>query len=274
MGLTISVGVSFNKIFAKLGSDMKKPDAVTVIKREDFREKIFNLPATDMLMVGKKTAEKLKVLNIRTIGDLAKADKKLMKEKFGVIGLDLQRYANGEDDTPVGFSYDNTPPLSVGHGTTMPKDVYSIDELTPVVYALSDMVATRLRKHKMHAGGLHITIKDNTFSTISKQSVIDVATDSGTIIAQHALNIIRSIYDFKNRNPVRSVTVSAIRLSGEKEGYQLSIFGDECEKQSKLESALDKIRDKYGYSSINRGTILANTFLCDNLNFDKEEDLM
>ena len=274
LGLTISVGVSFNKIFAKLGSDMKKPDAVTVIKRDSFRQKIWSLPATDMLMVGRKTADRLKKLNVHTIGDLAHADLKLMKEVFGVVGLDLVKYARGEDDSEVGFSYENTPPLSVGHGTTMPVDAKSVEELTPVVYALSDMVATRLRRYKMHAGGLQITIKDNTFAHVSKQTILDTATDSGTTIAQNALKIIRDIYDFRYKNPVRSITVSAIRLTGENEGYQLSIFGDENEKQSKLESALDKIRDKYGYSSISRGTTLAHTFLCDNLNFDKDEDLM
>lgn len=274
IGLTISVGVSFNKIFAKLGSDMKKPDAVTVIDRSDFKKKIWHLPATDMLMVGRKTADKLKRLNIHTIGELAHADISLMRSTFGIVGEDLVKYAKGEDDAEVGFSYQNTPPLSIGHGTTMPVDAKSLSDLTPVVYALSDMVATRLRRHKMHAGGLHISLKDNAFSTISKQIILQTATDSGTMIAQEGLKIIDSIYDFRYKNPIRSVTVSAIRLTGEKEGYQLSIFGDESEKQSKLENALDKIREKYGYSSINRGITLANTFLCDNLNFDKEEDLI
>ncbi len=270
LGLTISVGVSFNKIFAKLGSDMKKPDAVTVISKDDFKKKIWNLPASDMLMVGRKTATALKRMNILTIGDLAHADKKLMQERFGIVGLDLIKYANGEDDSAVGFSYDNAPPLSVGHGTTMAVDVDSLEKLSPVVFSLSDMVATRLRRHKLHAGGLHVTIKDNLFQHCSKQIILDVATDSGTIIGKNALKIIDSLYDFATRPPVRAVTVSAIRLTGEKDGYQLSIFGDENEKQSKLENALDKIRDKYGYSAINRGTTLSSTFLCDNLTFDDD----
>lgn len=270
LGLTISVGVSFNKIFAKLGSDMKKPDAVTVIKKDEFKEKIWNLPASDMLMVGRKTANRLQKMNIHTIGELAKADRKLMKEVFGVVGLDLIKYANGEDDSEVGFSYDNAPPLSVGHGTTMEHDVTSAEAISPVVFALSDMVATRLRKYKLKACGIHVTIKDNEFSHCSKQIILDIATDSGTIIARKAMNVINSLYDFSSRKPVRAVTVSAIRLTSESDGYQLSIFGDENEKQSKLESALDKIREKYGYSAINRATSLSNVFLCDNLNFDDD----
>ena len=270
LGLTISVGVSFNKIFAKLGSDMKKPDAVTVITKDEFRKKIWSLPASDMLMVGKKTASKLQKMNIHTIGELARADKTLMKEVFGIVGLDLVKYANGEDDSEVGFSYDNAPPLSVGHGTTMERDVTDYDSLSPVVYALSDMVATRLRKHKLHAGGIHVTIKDNNFEHCSKQIILETATDSGTMIARNAMNVIHSLYDFATRKPVRAVTVSAIRLSSESDGYQLSIFGEENEKHSHLESALDKIREKYGYSSINRGTTLSNVFLCDNLTFDDD----
>lgn len=272
IGLTISVGVSFNKIFAKLGSDMKKPDAVTVIRREDFKEKIWSLPASDMLMVGRKTAEKLKRLNVRTIGELARADRTLMKKTFGIIGEELIDYACGEDKSEVGFSYDNTSPLSVGHGTTMPVDAKNLEEMTPVIYALSDMVATRLRRYKMHAGGLHVTVKDNAFQTFSKQFILSTATDSGTVIAKESVRLLSSFYDFSTHNPVRAVTVSAIRLTGEEEGYQLSIFGDESEKHSKLEKALDKIREKYGYSSINRGTTLANAFLCDNLNFDHDDE--
>ena len=265
IGLTISVGVSFNKIFAKLGSDMKKPDATTVITRADFKEKIWKLPASDLLMVGRKTADKLSRMNIHTIGDLARADVKFMRSSFGIVGEDLVRFANGEDTAEVGLASDCTPPLSIGNGTTMPIDAPDIDTLTPVVYALSDMVATRLRKHKMHAKGIHVSLKDNTFFTQSKQIILDYATDSGTLLARSALDIIKSMHDFKSMPPVRTVTISAIRLTNEADGYQLSMFGEEAEKASKLESSLDKIREKYGYKSVTRGLVLANTFLCDNL---------
>ena len=268
IGLTISVGVSFNKIFAKLGSDMKKPDATTVISRENFQKKIWHLPVSDLLMVGRKTAQKLSVMNIHTIGDLARADVKFMRNAFGIVGEELVHYALGEDKSEVGFASDCTPPLSIGNGTTMPVDATSIEGLTPVVYALSDMVATRLRRHKMHAKGLHVSLKDNTFSTQSKQIILDYATDSGTIIAKSALDIIAKLHDFNLLPPVRTVTISAIRLSNEADGYQLSMFNEDAERASKLENSLDKIRQKYGYKSVTRGLVLANTFLCDNLEID------
>ena len=268
VGLTISVGVSFNKIFAKLGSDLKKPDATTVISRQNFKSKIWHLPVSDLLMVGKKTASKLAIMNIHTIGDLAKADIKFIKKTLGIIGEELVHYANGEDDAPVGLASDCTPPLSVGNGTTMPVDAPDLNSLTPVVYALSDMVATRLRKNKMHAKGLHVSLKDNTFNTQSKQIILDYATDSGTILAKQALKVIESLHDFTLLPPVRTVTISAIRLTNDLDGYQLSMFGDSAEKASKLENSLDKIRQKYGYKSVTRGLTLANSFLCDNLEIE------
>ncbi len=267
LGLTLSVGVSFNKIFAKLGSDLKKPDATTVITRENFKEKIYDLPASDLLMVGRKTKERLAKMNISTIGDLSKANVKLMESVFGVMGINLVKYARGEDNDEVGLCYKNTPPLSVGHGSTLPIDAPSIDVLTPVVYALSDMVGTRLRKYKMRAGGLHVSLKDDEFNSFSHQITFTDTTDSSSVIAKRALEIIPEFYDFNNSRPVRTVTVSVIKLTSEREGYQLSIFGEENEKASTLDKTLDKIREKYGYQSVSRGIVLANTFLCDNLKF-------
>ncbi len=269
LGLTISVGVSFNKIFAKLGSDLKKPDATTVISRENFKELIYPLPASDLLMVGKKTGAKLKLMNIRTIGDLANADPSLLQSALGVTGANLVKYARGEDRDEVGLSDAHTPPLSIGHGSTLPIDAPSIEVLTPVVYALSDMVGTRLRRHKMRAGGIHVSIKDDEFHSYSRQITLSSSTDSSTVIAHHATDIIKDFYDFRTHRPVRTVTISAIRLSGEDEGYQMSIFGESEEKASSLDKAVDKIREKYGYKSVSRGIVLSNSFLCDNLSFDE-----
>lgn len=269
LGLTVSVGVSFNKIFAKLGSDLKKPDATTVLSKENFKEKIYDLPASDLLMVGRKTKERLAKMNINTIGDLAKADVKLMQSVFGIVGVNLVKYARGEDNDEVGLCYKHTPPLSIGHGSTLPIDAPSIEVLTPVVYALSDMVGTRLRKHKMRAGGLQVSIKDDEFSSFSHQITLPDSIDSSSMIAKQALEIIKRFYDFTHHRPVRTLTISAIKLSGEEEGHQLSIFGDENERASALDKTVDKIREKYGYSSVSRGVVLGNAFLCDNLNLDK-----
>ncbi len=265
LGLTVSVGVSFNKIFAKLGSDLKKPDATTEITKENFKQKIYHLPASDLLMVGKKTKEKLALMNIRTIGELANADLRLMEKTFGVVGVNLVKYARGEDREEVGLCYKHTPPLSIGHGSTLPVDAPSINVLTPVVYALCDMVGTRLRKHKMRAGGLHVSLKDDEFNTYSHQITFTDTVDASSILAQKSLEIIKGFYDFDRLRPIRTVTISAIKLSGEDEGYQTSIFGEENERASALDKTVDKIREKYGYSSMSRGIVLANTFLCDNL---------
>lgn len=220
-------------------------------------------------MVGRKTKERLIKMNVNTIGDLANSDVKLMQSTFGVVGVNLVKYARGEDDDEVGLCYKSTPPLSIGHGSTLPIDAPSIEVLTPVVYALSDMVGTRLRKHKMRAGGLHVSIKDDEFSSFSHQITLSDSIDSSTLIARHALDIIKSFYDFAHQRPVRTLTISAIKLSGENEGYQLSIFGDDNERASALDKTVDKIREKYGYSSVSRGIVLGNAFLCDNLNLDK-----
>ena len=269
LGLTISVGVSFNKIFAKLGSDLKKPDATTVISKENYQKVVYPLPVSDLLMVVKKTNERLARLNIHTIGDLAKADINFMKKSLGVVGEQLVLYARGEDNSEVGVYNEHTPPLSIGHGSTLPIDAPSIEVLTPVVYALSDMVGARLRKHEMHANGLQVSIKDDEFNSFSRQIALPTPTDSSTTISRNALDIIKSFYDFNRSRPVRTVTISAIRLSGKDEGVQLSIFGAENEKNSTLDKTLDKIREKYGYKSVSRGIVLSNSFLCDNLNFDE-----
>ena len=269
LGLTISVGVSFNKIFAKLGSDLKKPDATTIISKENFEKVVYPLPVQDLLMIGKKTTLKLNLLNIHTIGDLARADEKLLKSIFGISGEQMIKYASGNDDSEVGLYTDHAPPLSIGHGSTLPIDAPSIEVLTPVVYALSDMVGTRLRKHKMRANGLQVSIKDDEFNSFSHQKSFSYPTDSGSIIGKTALDVIGEFYNFSSRRPVRTVTISAIRLDGENDGVQLSIFGEENEKSSNLDKTLDKIREKYGYKSVSRGIVLSNSFLCDNLNFDE-----
>ena len=269
LGLTISVGVSFNKIFAKLGSDLKKPDATTVISRENYKKLIYPLPASDLLMVGKKTKDKLALMNIHTIGDLASASPKLLQDAFGIVGKQLISYAQGTGDDEVGLCYKNTPPLSIGHGSTLPIDAVSITVLTPVIYALCDMVGTRLRKHKMLAHGISVNLKDDEFHSFSHQITLSIPTDSSTVIARESINIINTFYDFSRFRPVRTVTISAIRLSGEDEGMQMSIFGEENEKASNLDKAVDKIRQKYGYGAVSRGIVLSNSFLCDNLNFDE-----
>ena len=148
-GLTISVGVSFTKSFAKLGSDMKKPDATTVITKENFRKTVWNLDVADMIMIGRKTAEKLNKYNIFTIGQLAKADDWLMKDLFGVNGIKILDAANGRDFTPVALSHEERDIKSVGHGTTAAKDVGTYEDASNIIYFLCEMISTRMRRYKV-----------------------------------------------------------------------------------------------------------------------------
>ena len=159
IGLTISVGVSFTKIFAKLGSDLKKPDATTLISPQNFKQLIWPLPASEMLMVGGRTYAALLSLGIRTIGDLACADETLLTQKLGVNGAKLRSYANGEEGEDVREYYNGRVHKSIGHSTTMPKDVTSRDECAAVIFALSEMVAARLRKSKSTAAGVSVSLR-------------------------------------------------------------------------------------------------------------------
>ena len=270
IGLTASVGVSFNKIFAKLGSDMKKPDATTLITRDNFKEKIRHLNANELIMIGSNTYKKLNDLNIFTIGDLADADINLMKKNFGIIGEKLVLNARGEDTTPVSLASDITPPKSIGHGTTLKADVHSFSEIKPVIVALSEMVATRLRRHDMLTDGIHLHIKDNTFNGISKQTLLPFYTDSATDISDAVCDLFQKIYNFNNQLPVRMLSVSVYNLTKRDEGLQTNMF--ENNKYSQMEHSVDKIRERYGYGILKRGILLENTFLCDNMKpFDDDE---
>ena len=153
-GLTLSVGVSFNKVFAKIGSDLKKPDAVTVISRENFKEKLWGLPVGDMLYVGRKTTEKLLKLNIRTIGELAQADVGMLKAHFGVIGERMHVYANGEDGESVREYVKSRKVESVGHGMTAVRDISLYDDAKALIYYLSEKIAARMRKYGVRGCGM------------------------------------------------------------------------------------------------------------------------
>ena len=255
-GLTISVGVSFTKTLAKLGSDLKKPDAVTVLDKEHYMERIGALSPSEMIMIGRKTAQKLTNLNIRTIRELANADKALLRSHFGVIGENLIKEARGEGDDVVAKYFEHTIPKSISNGTTTPRDITSFEEAKIVVYALAELVAVRLRSYNLLANGVGVYLKDNQFEGISKQIALKKATSNASTIAESALETIKQIYNFNQ--PLRAITIGAIRLTSDQE-VQISLFDDgDDEKEEKLEKSVDKIRDKYGYKSIKRGVVLKN----------------
>lgn len=255
-GLTISVGVSFTKTLAKLGSDLKKPDAVTLLTPEHYMEKIGDLSPSEMIMIGRKTSKKLESLNIHTIRDLANADRNLLRTHFGIIGDSLINAARGEGDDVVAKYYEHSVPKSISNGTTTPRDIKTLAEAKNVVYALSELVAVRLRSHNLLANGVGVYLKDNTFEGVAKQISLKKATSNASTIAETAVETIKSIYDFTK--PLRAITIGAIRLSDVGE-LQISLFDEEDDlKEEKLEKSIDKIRDKYGYKSIKRGVVLQN----------------
>ncbi len=254
IGLTISVGVSFNKVFAKLGSDMKKPDAVTVIPKDGFREMIGRLPASDMLGVGPATAKFLRDRGVDTINDLARIDNYLIR-KLGKCGEQLWRSANGLDCSPVQHMDFISTIKSVGHGTTCVHDLYKDDEVWQVMYGLSQDVSHRLRKYELRAGGVQIAIKDNMFHVSQHQRMLDAPTQSFAEIARAAFLLFRKNYFW--HTGVRALTVRAIELRPESEPQQMFLEADmgASEKQEKLERAMENIRSRFGKSSIEMASL-------------------
>ncbi len=249
-GLTISVGVSFNKVFAKLGSDLKKPDAVTIIPFYDFKEIIYKLPATDMLGVGPNTGETLKRYGINTIGELASADKNFLIKKLGKTGECIWAYANGFDNSPVSHINYQAPVKSIGRGTTNPVDLKNNDEVYKIIMQMSQNVSHKLRKHSLKAGGVQISVKDSNLTVKQFQSPLAIPSQCFMDIAEKAFELFADNYNWNNN--VRSITVRAINLSDDSEPVQLDFLQDYTahEKLNNAEEAIEKIRNKYGISAI------------------------
>ena len=253
LGLTISVGVSFNKIFAKLGSDYKKPDATTVISRDNFRQIVWPLPATDLLFVGKAAAKVLRQYGVTTIGELAAFDRNALTELLGKQGGQLWEYANGLEHSPVAPAGTYTPPKSVGNGETFPRNLTKKDEVSRGAAMLADEVAVRLRRHGMKAATLQVTIRDPNFKDICRQRPLDAPTNTARELFQAAMDILA--HSWKSGAPIRALTLTAHNLVPEGEAAeQLDLFQQSTpqkrDKVEKLERAMDAIRSKYGRESV------------------------
>ena len=250
LGLTVSIGVSFNKVFAKLGSDMKKPDAITEITRENFKDKVWPLPCSDLLYCGPATTEKLSRMFVKTIGDLAKIDPKRMKEKFGKNGLALWTYANGLDNSRVAHQGYMIPAKSVGHGITCRYDLTNLFEIEQVVYILVQEIGHRLRAMGLQAKGVQVFIRDNQLMFNGWQMPLETPTQNSQDIAIAAMEIIKANYRWQNF--IRAITVTAIRLESVDSPSQCKFFVDyrKIERTNTLEKAIDGIRDKFGKYAI------------------------
>ena len=251
VGLTVSIGVSFNKIFAKLGSDMKKPDAVTVITRESFKDQIWPLPVSDLLYVGRATTEKLRLYGIRTIGDLAQADRAMLIHRLGVNGEKLWVFANGLDQSRVMPCDYEIPIKSVGHGITCTADLRTNDEVRHVLMELSQEVGAKLRKSKLAATRVRISVRDNTLSQKEYQGKLEFPTQSYTEIAAAGFDLFCRRYPWTA--DVRSLTISAIDLIPADTPIQLDLWSDfeKHHKRLTLERTVEDIRHRYGLGMIN-----------------------
>lgn len=248
IGVTISVGISFTKTFAKLGSDMKKPDAVTEISFEKFKQIVYPLPLGSVIGIGRKLEPKLNKLNIFTLGDLANYDKNVLKSKLGVIGESLHDKLNGLNDDEVAYCFDKTPPKSIGNGTTTIVDVETMQEMKSVVMFLCDEIATRLRQKKYVGSTFHISLRKNDLTWTTKSHTISTFCNNSFDLFSISMEMIDKMWD--KCTPIRAVRISISNLCEENSQNQLSFFEKNDIKKERLDRAIDKIRDKYGYSSI------------------------
>ena len=253
VGLTISVGVSFNKVFAKLGSDYKKPDATTVISRENWRDIVWPLPVGDLLFVGRAARRTLGQYGVETIGQLAACKPEMLEQLMGKMGVQLYRYANGLDDAPVRPQHQREPVKSVGNSTTFPENLTRWEEIRSGLQLLSDSVAGRLRKEGLYCGGVAVAVKDAQFRTVSRQMRLGAPTHLMRDIFEAAQELTRRIW--KAPTPVRLLSVTALYITDSADSYQqLDLLAGDAplrdQRQEQLESAMDTIRGKYGRDAI------------------------
>ncbi|EEI82535.1 DNA polymerase Y family protein [Anaerococcus tetradius] len=250
LGITVSVGVSFCKIFAKLGSDMKKPDAVTIIREDNFRKKVWPLPVGEMVGIGRATERKLNRIGIFTLGELAKADLDLIRNLLGVNGLYLWEYANGLDIRPVHDRDHQEPIKTIGNSSTCRKDLLTNREVFNVLQELAFSVSRRLREARLEACGVEIFVRNNELQSYNYQSPIKLASQSSIVLARSGFDLFKEKYkwDF----PVRAVGIRAIKLRKEGGGSQIDVFCDykKQEKEENCDKAIYKIRKKYGREAI------------------------
>ena len=247
LGFTVNIGVAPNKLLAKMASDFEKPNKVHTLYQEEIETKMWILPVSELFMVGRRSLPKLQKMGIKTIGDLAKSDEKLLIKNFGKYGKMIWEYSNGIDNEEV--NYIKEKPKNIGNSITLPYDYNNIEKIEEVLLALVEQVSYRLRNQEMFANVVNIQIKTNEFKFFSHQRKLDFATDSTKIIGKEAKKLLTEIY---NNTPIRLIGVSVSGLV-EKEERQISLFENiENEKQKKIDSVLDNIKEKYGYEAITR----------------------
>ncbi len=261
LGITVSIGVSFNKIFAKLGSDYKKPDAVTVISRENYREKVWCLPVEDLLYVGRSTKKKLNQLGVFTIGELAALPLSLLRGNFGKWGDVLHTFSNGYDASPVMYADESSAVKSIGNSTTAIRDLENDEDVKMIFMVLCDSVCRRLREQGAKAGLVSISVRDRELSSFTRQHKLNVPTDITEEILDAAMELFRESYHWSKG--IRSLGVSVGELTPSGSPCQLNLMNDERkrERMERLDRSLDSLKRRFGTFCVRPATLMKDTAL-------------
>ena len=249
IGVTVSIGVSFTKTFAKLGSDLKKPDAITYISKENFKNIVWPLVTNEIIGVGNSTFKILEEMNLKTIGELANCDISLLEQKLGKHGRILWKRVNGIDDEIVDAKIYTASPKRIGNGKTFRNDLTKINDIRSAFQNLTYEISNKLKKHRLEAKNIQIVIRDNQFNDKQLQCELPTITSSSLIITNTAMDLFKK---YKWNKPIRALTIRAINLIEEGTNDQISLFEekDEYEKIKKIDKVMFEINNKFGPNSV------------------------
>lgn len=260
LGLTVSIGISYNKVYAKLASDAADVDSIFTIFEEEREHKVFPLPISDLLFVGRSNTKKLKMYGIYTIGELANTPSSTLERIFGKVGITLHAFANGIETSEVAHYTASSLLKSIGNSTTCPKDLTTLEEVKIIFIILSESVCARTREQGFYGKTITISIRDNELNTITRQMQCDIPTDCTDVVVKHALSLFEKHYSFSK--PVRSLGVRLSSFTSITPTNQVSFFDKKKDLTMKqLETAMDEIRNRFGHFKVQRGCVLQDNDL-------------
>ena len=261
LGITVSIGVANNKITAKLGSDYKKPDAITRIEADNYKQIVYPLPVEDLLYVGPATSRKLRSIGISTIGRFAECPEDLLVRRLGKMGAVLSMFANGRDNSPVCRSDHIQNIKSVGNSATTPRDLICDEDVRIMLYLLSESVAVRMRELASRCTVVEVSVRDADLYSFTRQRKLQTPTCSSAEIAGTAFDLFRRNYHWSK--PIRSIGVRGAELVEATSATQLSLFSDDKKRDrwERIDGAMDHLRRRYGYMSIQRAVVRTDPLL-------------
>lgn len=254
LGFTVNIGIAHNKLLAKMASDFEKPDKIHTLYENEIESKMWPLPISELFMVGRRSVPKIQSLGLKTIGDVAHYDEKILIKRFGKFGKMIWEYANGMDNSEVITDYGKQK--GIGHSTTLKEDIQSLDKLEKVLLSLCEQVCYRLRKEKMYANVVNVQIKTNDFIERSHQRKLPNGTTSTKEIFDVAKDLLKELHGKSTNKSVRLIGIRVDNLTETKQS-QISLFDQvenkDTEKQNEIDNAVDKLKDRFGYGAIRRG---------------------